>query len=65
MKTLYKFLHDFFLAAGVIWFLCALSILYYNYNFGEREIIQTLLFPLAWAVVKLIDSNIRRNSNDI
>jgi uncharacterized membrane protein YwaF len=62
MKMLSKFLHDFFLAAGVIWFFCGLSIILFNYNYGEREIIMTLLFPLAWAVLKLFDKRTNQDS---
>ncbi len=52
------FFHNFFLAAGIIWTLSALSILTFELNFQPREIFLTLIFPLAYAVVRLFDRGI-------
>ncbi len=50
-----KFFYSFFLSLGIVWFLCALSILIFKLNFQPKEIILTLIFPLAYAVVRLFD----------
>ncbi len=50
-----NFLRNFFLAVGVLWTLSALAILIFKLNFQPKEIILTLIFPLAWALVKLFE----------
>ncbi len=50
-----SFFKNFFFATGVLWFLCALSILEFNLNFEAREIASTLILPLAWAILKYFD----------
>jgi len=62
MKRLRDFLKDFFLTIGVLWFFCGLSILLFNLNFGAKEIVLTLIIPLAYAIVKQFDLN--RNSKE-
>jgi hypothetical protein len=55
MNTPLTFLKNMFLATGVIWFFSALAIIILNLNFGPREIIFTLIIPVAYAVVRLFD----------
>jgi len=55
MKRLGNFFKDFFLANGVIWFLCGIAIIIFKLNFQVREILLTLIFPLAYAIVRLFD----------
>ncbi|MBS1757289.1 MAG: hypothetical protein JSU03_08425 [Bacteroidetes bacterium] len=55
MKKLKEFSKNFFLANGVLWFLCSLSIIIFNLHFDVKEIIMTLILPLAYAIVKLYD----------
>ncbi|MDB5005031.1 MAG: hypothetical protein JWQ34_3256 [Mucilaginibacter sp.] len=55
MNTPLTFFKNLFLATGVIWFFSALAIIILNLNFGPREIVFTLIIPLAYAVVKLFD----------
>ena len=57
MKVLSNFFKVFFLAIGVVWFLCGLSIVIFKLNFGMKEIILTLIFPLAYAIVRQFDLN--------
>lgn len=52
------FFHNFFLATGIIWTISAVSILSFELNFQPREILLTLIFPLAYAVVRLFDRDI-------
>lgn len=51
------FLKNFFLATGIVWTLSALSILILRLNFQTREIALTLILPLAWAIIKVFESN--------
>jgi len=55
MNMFVNFLRNLFLAIGAIWFFCALAILILNLNFGPREIVFTLIVPLAYAVVRIFD----------
>ncbi|MCC8426138.1 hypothetical protein [Mucilaginibacter sp. UR6-11] len=55
MNTTLTFLKNLFLATGAIWFFSALAILILNLNFGPREIMFTLIVPLAYAVLRLFD----------
>lgn len=55
MSTPLTFLKNMFLATGVIWFFSGLAIIILNLSFGPREIIFTLIIPVAYAVVKLFD----------
>jgi len=55
MQNSMTFFQRFFIAAGIIWFLCGLSILIFKLNFGPREILITLILPLAYAIVRLFD----------
>ena len=55
MNTSLTFFKNMFLATGVIWFFSALAIIILNLHFGPREIILTLIIPLAYAVVRLFD----------
>jgi len=49
------FFKNFFLSAGVIWTFSAFAILIFQLNFGQQEIIISLIFPLAYAIVRLFD----------
>lgn len=57
MSSLFNFLKNFFIAAGIVWVLSALSILTFNLNFQRQEIIISLIFPLAYALVRLFDNS--------
>jgi hypothetical protein len=50
-----NFFKNYFLAAGIVWTLGALSILFFKFNFQSQEITLTLLFPLAYAIIRLFD----------
>ncbi|MDO3696040.1 helix-turn-helix transcriptional regulator [Wenyingzhuangia sp. chi5] len=50
MKNSKLFFYNYFLATGIIWFLCALSIITFNLNFKIREIILTIIIPLAFSI---------------
>jgi len=52
---LINFSKHFFLASGVIWTLCALSILLFQLNFQRQEILITLILPLAYAIIKTLE----------
>lgn len=65
MKNLKKFTHNFFLSTGIVWFLCATVIVIFELNFQEREILLTLIFPLAYALIRLFDkSNASKTTQD-
>lgn len=55
MQNSMTFFQRFFLATGIVWFLSGLSILIFKLNFGPREIIITLILPLAYAIIRLFD----------
>ena len=55
MKKLSGFFRDFFLCNGVVWFLCGLAILIFQLNFQVKEILLSLLFPLAYAIARLFE----------
>lgn len=55
MKNSLSFFKNFFLATGVIWFFCGLSIIFFELNFQTKEILLTLILPLAWAIVRLFE----------
>jgi len=57
MKNLMNFFHNFFLAIGIVWFLCAITILVFELNFQKKEILMTLIFPLAYAVIRQFEKN--------
>jgi transcriptional regulator with XRE-family HTH domain len=50
MKNSKSFFFNFFLSLGIIWFLCALSIIIFNLNFQEKEILLTLIIPFAFSL---------------
>ncbi|QDW26812.1 hypothetical protein [Pedobacter sp. KBS0701] len=50
-----NFFKNYFLAAGIVWTLCALSILFLNFNFQAKEITITLIIPLSYAIFRLFD----------
>ena len=67
IKTMDKqpsFFKNFFLAAGVIWFLCSLSILLFGLNFQRREIIIMLVIPLTYAILRKFEEK-KNNSQAI
>jgi prolipoprotein diacylglyceryltransferase len=49
-----NFLKDVFLGLGVVWLLTAICILTFKLNIGEREILATLIFPIAYGIVRFI-----------
>jgi hypothetical protein len=51
------FFKNFFLAAGIIWTFSAIAILIFKITYQPKEIILTLIIPLAWALVKLFDGS--------
>src|SRR5690606_11824354 len=55
MKNSKTFFYHFFLAIGVVWFLCALAILSFKLNFQSQEILLTIIIPLAYAIIRLLD----------
>lgn len=55
MTKIAAFFHNFFLATGVIWFFAALALLIFHLNYEEREILFSIILPLAWAVIKQFD----------
>lgn len=52
MKNSKKFFYNYFLAIGIIWFFCALSIVIFKLNFRAKEIILTIIIPLAFSIFK-------------
>jgi hypothetical protein len=50
------FFKNFFLAVGILWTLSAIAILVFQLSYQPKEIILTLVLPLAWALVKLFDN---------
>jgi transcriptional regulator with XRE-family HTH domain len=57
MKNSKKFFYNFFFSIGIVWFLCALAIVIFELNFQKREILLTLIFPLAYAILRQFDKN--------
>jgi len=57
MTNLKKFLNNFFLSMGVVSFLCSLAILIFELNFHTKEILLTLIFPLAYAILRQFDKS--------
>ncbi len=57
MKNIMEFFKTFFLAVGVVWFLCGLSILILKLSFKPQEIILTLLLPLAYAIIRRFEKS--------
>lgn len=55
MKNSKSFFYNFFLSLGIVWFLCALSILIFELNFRTKEILLTVIFPLAYAIFRQFD----------
>lgn len=49
------FFYHFFLAIGVVWFFSACAILIYELNFQRKEILMTLIFPMAYAILRLFE----------
>jgi transcriptional regulator with XRE-family HTH domain len=57
MKNSKKFLYNYFLAIGIIWFFCALSIVIFKLNFQVKEILLTLIIPLAFSIFRKFTNN--------
>lgn len=55
MENKKPFFHHFFLSTGILWFICALSIVIFELNFHKKEILLTLIFPLAYAIFRQFD----------
>lgn len=60
MKNTLPFFRHFFTAIGVVWLLCGTSILLFELNFKEKEILMTLLFPLAYAILRAIETSTKK-----
>jgi len=52
-----KFFHNFFLSTGIVWFLSALAIVIFELNFQKTEILLTLIFPLAYALIRQFEKS--------
>ena len=52
-----KFFYNFFLSTGIVWFLSALAILIFELNFKEKEILLTLIFPFAYALIRQFEKS--------
>ena len=52
-----KFFHNFFFSTGIVWFLSALAIIIFDLNFKEKEILLTLIFPLAYALIRQFEKS--------
>lgn len=57
MKNSKSFFFNYFLSIGIVWFLCALSIVIFELNFATKEILLTLIFPLAFAIFRQLTKN--------
>lgn len=57
MKNLKKIFYNFFFSLGIVSFLCSTAILIFELNFQRKEIILTLIFPLAYAVLRQFDKS--------
>ncbi|GAA3592297.1 helix-turn-helix domain-containing protein [Flavivirga amylovorans] len=62
MKNSKNFFHNYFLAIGIIWFFCALSIVIFKLNFQVKEILLTIIIPLAFSIFKRFTQN---NSSEL
>ena len=56
-----SFFKNFFLSAGIVWTFSAFAILIFKLNFGQQEIIISLIFPLAYATVRLFEKTVQPN----
>lgn len=56
-----NFFKNFFLAAGVVWTLSAVAILLFQLNLGPQEIIISLIFSLAYAIIRLFEKSNQSN----
>ena len=50
-----SFFKNFFLASGIVWVLSAIAILGFELSFGTKEIVITLIFSLAYAIIRLFE----------
>ncbi|TCS83679.1 hypothetical protein EDD80_1294 [Anseongella ginsenosidimutans] len=57
MQKLGDLFRNFFLATGVLWFLCGLSIIIFNFHFETKEIVISLVLPLSYAIVRMFDAS--------
>ncbi|MDH6311705.1 transcriptional regulator with XRE-family HTH domain [Parabacteroides sp. PFB2-10] len=62
MKNSRNFFYDYFLATGVVWFICALAIVIFKLNFQVKEILLTIIIPLAFSIFRQFTKN---NSSQI
>lgn len=51
------FFHNFFLSIGIVWFLSALAIVIFELNFQKKEILLTLIFPFAYALIRQFEKS--------
>jgi len=52
-----NFFHNFFISTGIVWFLSALAIVTFELNFQKTEILLTLIFPLAYALIRQFEKS--------
>lgn len=58
MKNTKSFFFNYFLSIGIVWFLCALSILIFKLNFQAKEILLSIVIPLAFAIFGQFSKNV-------
>lgn len=58
-----KFIHDYFLANGIVWFIVSVVTLIFNVSLGEKELIIILTIPLAFCIWQLF-SNLKTDRPD-
>ncbi|WP_280646982.1 MULTISPECIES: helix-turn-helix transcriptional regulator [unclassified Dysgonomonas] len=52
MKNSRSFFYNYFLATGIVWFFCAISIVIFKLDFQIKEILLTIIIPLAFSIFK-------------
>ncbi|MFB6319630.1 helix-turn-helix domain-containing protein [Saccharicrinis sp. FJH54] len=57
MKKTKNFFYNYFLAMGIVWFFCALSIVLFKLNFQIKEILLTIIIPLAFSIFRQFTKN--------
>lgn len=57
MKNSTNFFYNYFLATGIVWFFCALCIVIFNLNFQMKEILLTIIVPLAFSIFRQFTTN--------
>ena len=57
MKNSKNFFYNYFLSTGIVWFFCALAILIFSLHFSKKEIILTIIIPLAFSIFRKFTQN--------